>query len=175
MGKRSNFARKPHDFYPTPEPAVDVLVDYVEPRVFIEPCAGDGALVRALEERGFYCSWQSDIQTGRCALTLTEDELLGAPGYPDTIITNPPWTRSVLHPLIDHLSSMTETWLLLDADWAHTIQAAELMKRCSMIISVGRLKWEPDSPYTGKDNCAWYCFLPQEIETIFIPRKPKET
>ena len=26
------------------------------------------------------------------------------------------------------------------------------------IVSVGRVKWIPDSKMTGKDNCCWYLF-----------------
>jgi hypothetical protein len=39
-------------------------------------------------------------------------------------ITNPPWDRKVLHPLIEHLSSIAPTWLLFDADWMHTKQSS---------------------------------------------------
>ena len=72
------------------------------------------------------------------------------------IITNPPWNRNLLHPMIDHFSLLKPTWLLFDADWAHTKQSAEYIKICSKIVSVGRLKWFGNM--TGKDNCAWYLF-----------------
>lgn len=102
--------------------------------------------------------WASDIELRgagqeRCALTLTDAELPGVP-----IITNPPWTRAVLHPMIAHLSSLRPTWLLFDADWPHTRQASELMLRCERIVAIGRVKWIEGSPHTGKDNCAWYLF-----------------
>ena len=71
----------------------------------------------------------------------------------DYFITNPPWTRDILHPLIINLSNQRPTWLLFDADWMHTKQSREYMERCIKIISVGRLKWIPDSKMTGKDNC----------------------
>jgi hypothetical protein len=73
-------------------------------------------------------------------------------------ITNPPWDRKILHPLIVHLSDQAPTWLLFDADWMHTRQAAPFMPRLRKIVSVGRVKWIPDSTMTGKDNCAWYLF-----------------
>lgn len=77
---------------------------------------------------------------------------------PEAFITNPPWTRSLLHPLIVHLSNQAPTWLLFDADWMHTKQAAPYLDRLVRIVSVGRLKWIPDSKMDGKDNCAWYLF-----------------
>ena len=53
MGKRSNFERREADFYPTPRAAVVPLIPYLRCiRSFAEPCAGNGALVRHLEEFG---------------------------------------------------------------------------------------------------------------------------
>jgi hypothetical protein len=60
--------------------------------------------------------------------------------------------------MIEHFSAMRPTWLLFDADWMHTLQSAPYMKWCRKIVSVGRVKWIPDSTMTGKDNCAWYLF-----------------
>ena len=46
MGKRSDFERKPRDFYPTPMEAVEPLLPHLpEGFKFAEPCAGNGALV----------------------------------------------------------------------------------------------------------------------------------
>ena len=89
----------------------------------------------------------------------------------DMFITNPPWTRELLHPLIDHLSSILPTWLLFDADWIHTKQSSEFIKRCAKIVSIGRVKWIPDSKYSGLENCCWYLFQKEPVEaTIFIGR-----
>ena len=77
------------------------------------------------------------------------------PGY---IITNPPWSVYLLHPLIEHFSAMRPTWLLIYADWMHTRQSAPFMPWCRKIVSVGRVKWIPDSKMTGKDNCVWMLF-----------------
>jgi len=60
--------------------------------------------------------------------------------------------------MIEHFSDMRPTWLLFDADWMHTKQSAPYLWRLRKIVSVGRLKWIPDSRYTGKDNCCWYLF-----------------
>jgi hypothetical protein len=100
------------------------------------------------------CTYAGDIRTGKDAFSLTRDDLGGA----EEIISNPPWTRSILHPLILHLQRLAPTWLLLDASWAHTVQAGPYLDQCSHIVSVGRVKWMPDSPYTGKDDAAWFRF-----------------
>ena len=52
MGKRSNFERRRADFYPTPRAAVVPLIPYLRRggiRTFVEPCCGEGDLVRHLE------------------------------------------------------------------------------------------------------------------------------
>ena len=84
------------------------------------------------------------------------------------IITNPPWDRTMLHPMIEHFTKLRPTWLLFDADWAHTKQSAPYMKKCAEIVSVGRIKWFGNM--TGKDNCAWYLFYNNEVETTFYGR-----
>src|SRR5262249_47196694 len=88
------------------------------------------------------------------ALALTVDDLGGA----DFAITNPPWTRSLLHPLIVHLSELAPTWLLIDANWVWTRQAAPLWPRLREVAPIGRVRWIPDSPHTSKDDAAWMLF-----------------
>lgn len=158
MGKRSDFERRPRDFYPTPATAVAPLLPHLEPAThFAEPCAGDGALIDALTAHGHICLHASDIEPRRAGI-LQADALDGPWSGFDTFITNPPWDRKVLHPLIVHLSDQAPTWLLFDADWIHTRQAAPYLPRLRKVVSVGRVKWIPDSPFTGKDNCAWHLF-----------------
>jgi hypothetical protein len=153
MGKRSNFERRVADFYPTPRAAVVPLIPHLHGiRSFAEPCAGDGALVRHLEGFGLRCVYAGDIRTGQDA--LERDDYGGA----EVIISNPPWSRDLMHRLIVHFQSRGPTWLLLDADWAHTKQAAPFLPHCSDIVAVGRVKWIEGSKHSGKDNCAWYRF-----------------
>ena len=113
-----------------------------------------------LEIAGHACTYASDLQPRRNdirvldVLNLNEVHCFGA----DMIITNPPWSRDVLHPLIHHCIALRPTWLLFDADWAYTKQAKPYLAYCVEIVAVGRVKWIEDSPYAGKDNCAWYLF-----------------
>lgn len=167
MGKRSNFERKPRDFYPTPKEAVIPLIPHIDYRYFVEPCAGEGDLVRHLTEAGMICLKSSDITTGQDALKIDQEYI----GQTEYIITNPPWDRKILHPMINHFRMLRPTWLLFDADWMHTKQASPYLKSCSMIVSVGRVKWIPDSKHTGKDNCCWYKFENHEnVITEFVSR-----
>src|SRR5262245_62115035 len=136
MGKRSRFERREADFYPTPRAAVVPLIPYLRGiRTFAEPCCGDGALVRHLESFGLRCIYSGDISTGRDALALDDY------GSPDEIITNPPYTRVVMHRLIVHLQRIAPTWLLLELDWSSTKQAAPFLPACSDIVAIGRVKW----------------------------------
>ena len=160
MGKRSDFARIDRDFYPTPIEAVRPLFPHLTPpQRYIEPCAGDGALIDHLKMADMECIHAFDIHPNRVdvseadALQLT-DVLLEA----DCIITNPPWNRKLLHPMIEHFSAIRPTWLLFDSDWIHTQQSAPYMASLQKIVSIGRIKWIPGSKMTGKDNCAWHLF-----------------
>jgi hypothetical protein len=158
MGKRSDFERRERDFYPTPYEAVVPLLDHLMPRtLFVEPCAGDGVLVSHLHRHGHHCVSASDIEPQDPSVKAL-DVFNAQIGQGQCFITNPPWDRSILHPIIEHLSSQAPTWLLFDADWMHTKQAVPYLDRLEAIVSVGRVKWIAGSKMTGKDNCCWYLF-----------------
>jgi hypothetical protein len=158
MGKRSSFDRVPRDYYLTPREAVLPLLPHLKPSTrFCEPCAGDGRLIDHLTASGHVCAAAWDIEPRRDDIA-ERDALKWVIGNIDCFITNPPWDRKVLHPLIEHLSADHPTWLLFDADWIHTRQSAPFMPLLRKVVSVGRVKWIPDSPFTGKDNCAWHLF-----------------
>ena len=114
MGKRSDFERAPRDFYPTPLEAVLPLLPHLMPGThFCEPCAGDGALVDHLKARGHQCVWESDVSPQR---SMLEADALSL-HYLSPVITNPPWDRKILHPMISYFSDQQPTWLLYDRDW----------------------------------------------------------
>lgn len=170
MGKRSSFERVPRDFYPTPQEAVAPLLPHLDAHMsFVEPCAGNGALIDALTAAGHCCVMAYDIEPRRQGIETWDALQVRYPGF--TFITNPPWSRDILHRLIVHLSDQAPTWLLFDADWIHTRQSTPFMDRLRKIVSVGRVKWIKDSPFTGKDNCAWHLFdKPSEALAEFIGR-----
>jgi len=174
MGKRSDFPRRPRDFYPTPAEAVAPLLPHLpEDFSFVEPCAGAGDLVRHLSSPNRRCVWAFDVapQSPSVLPFNALDMRLLDRGPPDLIITNPPWDRRQLHPMIAHFSAQRPTWLLFDADWVHTRQSAPFLPWLQKIVAVGRVKWIPGSPMTGKDNCAWYLFDQRHTgATILIGR-----
>ena len=159
MGKRSNFERRERDFYSTPIEAVLPLVFHLPYfGLFAEPCAGDGRLVRHIEQlTDFKGYWMTDIEplcpSVGVGNALT-DQIVGC----DICITNPPWNRKILHPMIENLATQMPTWLLFDADWMHTKQSAQYQKWLEKVVSVGRVKWIEGSKSVGKDNCCWYLF-----------------
>jgi hypothetical protein len=171
MGRRSNFPRIDKDGYDTPWEAVLPLLPFLHSgTLFIEPCGGKGALTAALEAHGHQCAYSCDISprapdiVKRDALDLVGSDALAA----GMIITNPPWSRKRLHPLIDHLRKLRPTWLLLDMNWANTQQAAPFLRFCSHIVVVGRIKWIAETTMTGKDDAAWFRFDAFETQTVFI-------
>lgn len=169
MGKRSDFERVEKDFYRTIDKrAVDALLPFVPKFTrFVEPCNGAGDLSFRLMMEQLICVHVSDIETGTDALSLKTHDLNAA----DCIITNPPWSRKILHPIIEHFIDIAPcAWLLFDADWPHTKQSSRYMKYCSDIVSVGRLIWIPGTKTSGKDNCAWYRFSKDATQTFFHGR-----
>ena len=155
MGKRSQFERIPQDKYMTTDPGpVRRLQPFLKPHtIFAEPCAGNGDIIKQMKWFGHRCSYACDIEPGplssrmlrtdpihkRNAMTLDKNfaRLTDATMF----ITNLPWSRGIFHPLIDHLSKLMPLWTIADANWMHTKQAAPYIERCSVIVSVGRVKW----------------------------------
>lgn len=163
MTKRSSgqFVRNKGDFYRTWDPrCVAPLLPFLAPSTpFVEPCAGDGVLVDHLKAAGHWPVWVMDLEPKRADVNVGDAmKLVSHWGDDVRIITNPPWTRTILHPLIRHLGQIAPTWLLFDADWAHTAQARPFLPWCHLIVSVGRVKWIEGSRHFGKDNAAWYLF-----------------
>jgi len=176
MGKRSQFERVPRDFYPTPEAAVLPLLPHLEPAThFIEPCAGDGRLVRHLEKRGHVCVDAFDIAP--LDPRVDKDDALQAlhiaeKGFPspDCVLTNPPWSRDFLHPFILHWRAQMPTWVLCDANWLFTKQAAPFLPYVRKIVTIGRVKWVEGSKMTGKDDSVWTLHEATPGETRFYGR-----
>ncbi len=172
MSKRSDFERLERDFYKTPIEAVESLIPFLTPAFeFFEPCAGDGRLTDHLVSFGGKCTGEMDIhpeptKDGRTSMMQGDALKLKRSMVPmgSVLITNPPWGRRkkdayILHRMIENFANITETWLLFDADWMHTVQAQPFLEKyCIRVVSIGRIKWFEDTNMTGKDNCCWYQF-----------------
>lgn len=169
MGKRSNYPRIDKDAYMTWDPraalplinALGGIMPYKFGDItYYEPCVGNGDLIKLLP---YKCVGYSDIEKDARTTQYTTTA--------DCFITNPPWSRKLLHPIIENLRKQLPTWLLFDADWMHTQQAIPYMKYCKAIISIGRVRWIPESKHDGVDNCVWYLFTDKESDCTFISRK----
>lgn len=160
MSKRCDkFERAEKDFYKTPVSAIIPLVPHL-PDFFryTEPCCGEYDLIEGIKELipGAKCAYWSDLREHDAA---THQYRVDKTNF---FITNPPWSRDkksgyLLHMIIENLASQRPTWLLFDADWMHTKQAAPYLEYCVKIVSVGRVSWMENGT-SGKDNCAWYLF-----------------
>jgi hypothetical protein len=181
MGKYSNYDRKPRDFYPTPREAVLPLLHHLPKEfTFVEPCAGNSALTKHIEElTNCECLEEYDLEPQHEGITtldardLTESLLYDC----DLIITNPPWTRAkkdgyLLHHLIEVFSDLRPTWLLIDANWANTVQAGPIIsQKCCKIQAIGRVKWFGNQ--SGKEDASWYLFDKNKTgPTEFYGRQP---
>jgi hypothetical protein len=167
MGKRSDYERVDRDRYMTPLDPVLRLIPHLHRggvETFADLCDGGGGigLVQHLERAGFRCVHRSDIVNGQDALQVERYI-----GNPDAGITNPPFrhpedpkhSTRLLRELIQHFLDLgIPFWLLLPHDWSTNKNAAPFLKRCTDIVAVGRVKWIPDSEFTGKDNSCWYRF-----------------
>ncbi|MFA5580521.1 MAG: class I SAM-dependent methyltransferase [Paracoccaceae bacterium] len=174
---RSGFLRVAHDFYATTDPrAVAALAPHLAPGTrFIEPCAGDGALVRQLVALGLHCVEAFDIAP-RDESVREGDALIwqrAAFDHPAVIITNPPYRWDMLAPMIRHfIRQENPAWLLLEAGFAYTRRAQPLMVFCHEVQPVGRLKWFPGSAHGSVKDYAWYHFQaePNDGFAAFYPR-----
>jgi hypothetical protein len=162
MAKRSDFKRLEKDAYQTIDPrAIPPLLPHIlSVKRYAEPCAGEGKLIDMLAQQAPWLKlgYYNDIGYLDGEDAIDGNILEASRGQYDAIITNPPWGRKLLHPMIRRFMSIAPTWLLFDADWAHTKQARPLLPHCVKIVSIGRLRWIPDTKMSGKDNCAFYYF-----------------
>lgn len=172
--------RKRNFFYPTIDPrAIPPLLAHVPPgTVFAEPCAGAGDLIHLLEAAGLVCDWGMELEPqSTClrnrwpiavgdALGLTERDL----GSATMFISNLPWERSWLHPLIRHLAAIAPLWSLHDASWGFIQKAAPFLPLLTDVVAVGRLKWFEGSKHDPPDDCAWYRFDARKPDPTAPPR-----
>ena len=176
MGKRDTgtiFEKKPRDLYPTIDPvAARTLAPYLGDYTAAEPCYGNGDLVRTLADEGYdRFVFTSDINPdSRASLildgrSLTKDHLKKV----GVIVTNPPYTWSILKDLMDTWLTLKPTWLLLPADYMHNKRMGPYMQNCHTILSIGRMYWE-DNKVKGVDNYAWYGFSTKPCLTEFVNR-----
>src|ERR1035437_2234288 len=86
MAARSLAPHGGNDCVQTPDKLAELIVGHFHPvGRMLEPCAGNGAFLRALKKQGLKPQWR-EIRLGR-------DFLVHTPNHWDWIITNPPWSQ----------------------------------------------------------------------------------
>lgn len=167
------------NFWPTPLEAVVPLLEPLRQDVvaaksrFIEPCAGDGALVDALVFHNFACAAafdtaprRSDIRHGDAA---NVDWSTVNPAIP--AVTNPPWARHLLEPILAAVIGTRVVWLLLPLDYATNLWTNLYMRHVNCLVPLGRVSWLGNGQ-GGMENSAWFRFSPQ-VRSFITERKPK--
>ena len=176
--RQSRFERIENDFYATNDPrAVAALLPHLPDRCnFIEPCAGDGALVRQLVAAGHVCMDAFDIAPQADGIRQADALAWDAPRNPEAIIiTNPPYDWRVLSAMIPLFCERAwQSWLLLEASFMHTKRAAPLMRRCRKIVSIGRLKWVVGSAHGSTKDYCWYQFGKTVVPRAWAAFYPRE-
>ncbi|QIG70187.1 putative DNA methyltransferase protein [Rhizobium phage RHph_N28_1] len=163
MGKRSNYKRKKRDLYHTPPEALTPVLRFLDPRTkFVEPCAGKAKLILGMEAHGHKCVEAYDIKPlkNNWRGIIRQCDVLDGDWKPkkshDIIFTNPPWKRSILHPMIELFSDISPTWLLFDSNWANTLQSMQFASRLRAIVVVGRVRWFGGSG--GMEDSSFFLF-----------------
>ena len=176
MAKRTNTdsaLTNRNNFWPTPREAVLPLVDHLRLDTifskwrYVEPCAGDGALVDALAEQGFLCAGAFDVAPRRADIKARDAALAPVRLIPHLPrVTNPPWAKHLLKPILDNLVGQTVVWLLLPLDMAANIWTNPYMAHVNKLVPLGRVSWLGNGK-AGMENSAWFRFdmLPQDFIT----------
>jgi hypothetical protein len=145
--------RQPWDFYRTPRPATQALLDRERFQGYIlEPAAGDGAIVEVLEQGG-YKVLSSDIRTGT--------DFLVSHRIVDNLVTNPPYR--VAHEFVSHAKrvALKKIAMLLRLDFLHGSGRYELFQDrnfplARVYVFSRRLQFSPDNTGSPMMSHAWF-------------------
>ena len=180
MGKRSpGHDARPRDFWPTPPEGIRPLLrlsDEVQPsKRFIEPCAGDGALVSGLEMNGWTCELALDLEPQVPGILKHDASMLSRReelrGIDDPlIVTNPPWARKLIEPLLDDWFTFAhQIWLLHPLDWLANQWMGRFNRHIDMIVPIGRVSWLQNGQ-AGKENSTWVRYTPRTVQDMVMAR-----
>lgn len=179
MAKRKvqTFERRANDAYFTPVEAIYPLAEALNPCTFIEPCAGDGVIVDTLALADFDCAAATDISPAgpsvskKDALAYTFEDVQGV----DAVITNPPFKKDMLVPIMDHFLMLeTSMVLLLPLDYIANLWFAPYAAHVHKVLPIGRVRWIPGSKSMSMENFAWVALSADpSTQPFLLPRKKK--
>jgi hypothetical protein len=172
MGKYGGegYEKVPKDRYITPRTGVERLAEYfdLEGVTYVEPCFANGNLSRWLSEFGareiYRSGLEPEVENVDLCDVLSDGQQRWAEfgKKADCILTNPPWSRNLLHPMIELFSDVAPTLLLFDANWINTKQARPFQDRLVAVFPAGRHRWfagqEGDKGLAPKEDTSWYLF-----------------
>jgi len=173
-GESDEQEAKGADYYPTPRGAIVSLLDSVEipPGDILEPCAGDGAIVRTLLDYGYEpvdaqeirASQRINLEQSGARYVFTGDYLRDAwkRRHPN-LITNPPFKWSV--EIVSAALGSKATWLaflLPAAVIARNTKGQPWAKvwECKRLTAIYGLAGRPSFTGTGTafSEYAWFVF-----------------
>lgn len=146
--------RNPYDFYPTPRDTIVSIVSFLaHDKTWHECAAGDGAIVRVLEEHGHKVT-ADDIRT-------TKIDFLKDTTYREGIITNPPflWAFQFVQHAVRH---SPEVIMLLPLNFLASQMRADWFKKNepdSLFVLSKRPCFTNDGKTDSKDY-AWFYWGP---------------
>lgn len=158
------------DFFPTPRAAVAPLLAALPAASwFVEPCAGNGALIEALEAAGHVCAFACDTNPRGPGIRRL-DARRAPPGLP--VITNPPFSQEKLVPLLEHWAGVAPTWLLLPIERLTNDYMQPFVGHVDRIAPIGRVRWFEGSPHKSTKSFAWVRFG-VDRSGLFVPRESR--
>ena len=174
MAKRDTGKAKLGDVVDTPPEAVRALVPHLTPSVgYVEPFAGKGALIGALNPHGLRCVSAFDTEP-RADWVKKGDFFTDLP-MSSFVVSNPPYSRLI--DVVDHLIDTASTaWLLIPADKLFNANFSRAVNHASRVVPIGRVRWIEGSKNTSYENFAWVRFKPRVTggPQVF-PRVPQVT
>lgn len=181
--------RRPMDFYETSKEAVDALVEHYLKGTFksevqiLEPCCGDGAIVKALGELGYTHVWDNDVDVCRIASSHVDarDHKFDYPtpgaAKIHLAVTNPPFNQAFsilknLHSQVDAVALLLRlTFLEPTKDRGPWLAKNPPNK----LIVLPRYSFTGGGK-TDSVTCAWMIWdkhFPDRDGVIIVPKKEK--
>lgn len=181
-------SRRPMDFYETSQEVVDALVKHYLKGTFkreaqiLEPCCGDGAIVKALQASGFADVLANDLDSTREAHShydARHHTWWGPHGVsgPHLVVTNPPFNQAfgILKNLKPQVGAVA---LLLRLTFLEpTKERGEWLAKNppQKVIVLPRYSFTGDGK-TDSVTCAWMIwdkFFPDPEGVVIVPKKER--